>query len=64
VAAGFAPDARQLIQAISRGELALKCVRNRDLRRLCFAQPATIRPRLADALLGPVESCDYCAHTA
>jgi len=37
----FAPDDRQLIQAISRGEFALNGVRNRDLQRLCFAQPAT-----------------------
>jgi len=31
----FAPDDRQLIQAISRGEFALNGVRNRDLQRLC-----------------------------
>jgi hypothetical protein len=36
----FAPDDRQLIQAISRGEFTLNGVRNRDLQRLCFAQPA------------------------
>ncbi len=37
----FAPDDRQLIQAISRGEFTLNGVRNRDLQRLYFAQPAT-----------------------
>ena len=37
----FAPDDRQLIQAISRGEFTINGVRNRDLQRLCFAQPAT-----------------------
>src|SRR5712691_12108155 len=35
----FAPDDRQLIQAISRGEFTLNGVRNRDLQRLYFAQP-------------------------
>ena len=37
----FAPDDRQLIQAISRGEFTLNGVRNRDVQRLCFAQPST-----------------------
>jgi hypothetical protein len=37
----FAPDDRQLLQAISRGEFTLNGVRNRDVQRLCFAQPAT-----------------------
>jgi len=37
----FAPDDRQLLQAIGRGEFALNGVRNRDLQRLCFPQPAT-----------------------
>ena len=37
----FAPDDRKLIQAISRGEFTLNGVRNRDLQRLCFAQPPT-----------------------
>src|SRR2546427_3737135 len=35
----FAPDDRQLIRTISRGEFTLNGVRNRDLQRLCFAQP-------------------------
>jgi len=35
----FAPDDRQLIQSISRGEFTLNGFRNRDLQRLCFAQP-------------------------
>src|SRR5438552_13472844 len=37
----FAPDDRQLIQAISRGEFIINGVRNRHLQRLSFAQPAT-----------------------
>src|SRR6266566_832263 len=37
----FAPDDRQLIQTISRGEFTINGVRNRDLQRLSFAQPAT-----------------------
>jgi hypothetical protein len=38
----FAPDDRQLLQAISRGEFTINGLRNRDLQRLCFAdQPAT-----------------------
>jgi hypothetical protein len=37
----FATDDRQLLQAISRGEFTLNGVRNRDVQRLCFAQPAT-----------------------
>ncbi len=37
----FAPDDRQLLQAISRGEFTLNGFRNRDLQRLCFAQPPT-----------------------
>ena len=36
----FAPDDRQLIQAISRGEFTINGVRNRDLQRLYFVQPA------------------------
>ena len=36
----FTPDDRQLIQAISRGEFTINGVRNRDLQRLCFAEPA------------------------
>ena len=35
----FAPDDRQLIQSISRGEFTLNGFRNRDLQRLCFAKP-------------------------
>ena len=35
----FAPDDRQLLQAISRGEFTLNGIRNRDLQRLCFARP-------------------------
>jgi hypothetical protein len=35
----FAPDDRQLLQVISRGEFTLNGVRNRDVQRLCFAQP-------------------------
>ena len=35
----FAPDDRQLIQTISRGEFTLNGFRNRDLQRLCFAKP-------------------------
>src|SRR2546429_543667 len=37
----FAPADRQLIQTISRGEFTINGVRNRDLQRLSFAQPAT-----------------------
>ncbi len=37
----FAPDDRQLLQAISHAEFTLNGVRNRDVQRLCFAQPAT-----------------------
>jgi hypothetical protein len=36
----FAPVDRQLRQTISRGEFTLNGFRNRDLQRLCFAQPA------------------------
>ena len=36
----FAPDDRQLLQVISRGEFTLNGLRNRDLQRLCFVQPA------------------------
>ncbi len=47
----FAPDDRQLIQAISRGEFTINGVRNRDVQRLCFAQapttPAEARRRSA-----------------
>ena len=35
----FAPDDRQLLQAISRGEFTINGLRNRDLQRLFFAQP-------------------------
>jgi hypothetical protein len=35
----FAPDDRQLLQAISRGEFTVNGIRNRDLQRLCFDQP-------------------------
>src|SRR5712691_10727212 len=35
----FAPDDRQLLQVISRGEFTLNGIRNRDLQRLCFAHP-------------------------
>ena len=35
----FAPDDRQLLQAISRGEFTLNGLRNRDLQRWYFAQP-------------------------
>ena len=35
----FAPDDRQLLHAISRGEFTLNGIRNRDLQRLCFPQP-------------------------
>src|SRR5438270_3276558 len=37
----FASDDRHLLQAISRGEFTLNGVRDRDLQRLCFAQPPT-----------------------
>ena len=36
----FAPDDRQLLQVVSRGEFTLNGFRNRDLQRLFFAQPA------------------------
>jgi hypothetical protein len=36
----FAPDDRQLLQAVSRGEFTINGLRNRDLQRLFFAQPA------------------------
>src|SRR5712691_10930967 len=36
----FAPDDRQLLQAISRGEFTLNGFRNRDLQRLSFPQPS------------------------
>jgi hypothetical protein len=35
----FAPDDRQLLHIISRGEFTLNGLRNRDLQRLCFAAP-------------------------
>ena len=35
----FAPDDRQLLQAVSRGEFTINGFRNRDLQRLRFAQP-------------------------
>ena len=35
----FAPDDRQLLQAVSRGEFTINGFRNRDLQRLYFAQP-------------------------
>jgi hypothetical protein len=35
----FAPDDGRLFRAISRGEFTLNGFRNRDLQRLCFAQP-------------------------
>jgi hypothetical protein len=35
----FAPDDRQLLQAVSRGEFTLNGFRNRDLQQLSFAQP-------------------------
>jgi hypothetical protein len=35
----FAPDDRQLVQIISRGEFTLNGLRNRDLQRLCFTHP-------------------------
>jgi len=37
----FAPDDRQLLQVISRGEFTLNGFRNRDLQRLCFSEQAT-----------------------
>ena len=37
----FAPDDRQLLQMISRGEFTLNGLRNRDLQRLYFAQAPT-----------------------
>ena len=37
----FAPDDRQLLQKISRGEFTLNGLRNRDLQRLYFAQAPT-----------------------
>ncbi|MBV9327900.1 MAG: hypothetical protein JO352_29655 [Chloroflexi bacterium] len=37
----FAPDDRQLLQLISRGEFTLNGLRNRDLQRLCFTQAPT-----------------------
>jgi hypothetical protein len=36
----FAPDDRQLLQAVSRGEFTLNGFRNRDLQHLFFIQPA------------------------
>ena len=42
----FAPDDRQLLQAVSRGEFTLNGFRNRDLQRLCFAQPAATPPEV------------------
>jgi hypothetical protein len=36
----FAPDDRQLLQLISRGEFSLNGFRNRDVQHLCFGQPA------------------------
>src|ERR1019366_3903411 len=42
----FAPDDRQLIQAISRGEFTINGVRNRDLQRLSASSSGTPdRPR-------------------
>src|SRR5207245_548876 len=35
----FAPEDRQLLQTISRGEFTLNGIRNRDLQRLYFPQP-------------------------
>lgn len=35
----LAPDDRQLLQTIARGEFTLNGIRNRDLQRLCFTQP-------------------------
>jgi hypothetical protein len=35
----FAPDDRQLLQAVSRGEFTINGLRNRDLQHLYFAQP-------------------------
>jgi len=35
----FAPDDRQLLQTVSRGEFTLNGIRNRALQRLCFADP-------------------------
>ena len=37
----FAPDDRELIQTISRGEFTINGIRNRDLQRLYFNQPPT-----------------------
>ena len=37
----YAPDDASLLEAISRGEFALNGFRNRDLRKLLFAEPAT-----------------------
>jgi hypothetical protein len=37
----FAPDDRQLLQVISRGEFALNGFRNRDLQRFSFSQHVT-----------------------
>jgi len=37
----FAPDDRQLLHMISRGEFTLNGLRNRDLQRLYFAQAST-----------------------
>jgi hypothetical protein len=36
----FAADDRHLLEVISRGEFTLNGLRNRDLQRLCFVQPA------------------------
>jgi hypothetical protein len=36
----YAPDDAKLLEAISRGEFALNGLRNRDLRRLLFPEPA------------------------
>jgi hypothetical protein len=52
----FAPDDRQLIQAISRGEFNLNGFRNGDLQRLGFAQrpPTLSRAHRRSAWAGTV----------
>jgi hypothetical protein len=41
----FAPDDRQLLQAISRGEFTINGLRNRDLQHWYFAQPPASSPK-------------------
>jgi len=60
----FAPDDRQLLQTISRGEFTLNGVRNRDLQRLCFAQPPATLAEIRRRSAWPAANSDCCAPTA